>query len=310
MDIGMTDDKQHSGDTTRLVLDDELASLRARMQGQRASLVVIAGWQIGKEFILNGSEWVMGRSPDATLSINLQSVSRQHARICRRTDTDGEYYEISDLDSMNGTHVNTQLVRTSRINDGDKIQLGDVVVKFMLQDALESQFHAEVHNRIHYNQLTGLLTYESFKPYLAEEIAQAGNKTRFTIAMTDLDGLKKVNDTHGHLMGSRVIQEMGAIMRSVLRPADRAGLYGGDEAIVLYTDAPLAEAQIIAEKLREQIAACTLDHNNKLVNVTISQGLAEYPTHGTAMEQLIAAADGALYAAKGAGRNCVRVAEC
>ena len=306
----MADDKQHSGDTTRLVLDDELASLRARMQGQRASLVVISGWQIGKEFILNGTEWVIGRSPEVSISINLQSVSRQHARITRRQDKDGDVFEISDLNSMNGTHVNTAPIKTAQINDGDKIQLGDVVVKFMLQDALESQFHQEVHQRIHYNQLTGLLTLESFKPHLLEEIAQAGSTTRFTLAMTDLDGLKKCNDTHGHLMGSRVIQEMGAIMRSVLRPADRAGLYGGDEAILLFTDTPLDEAQVVAEKLRTAIAACALEHNGKIVKVTISQGLAEFPKHGTTMEQLIAAADGALYAAKGAGRNCVRVAEC
>ncbi|NUM55296.1 MAG: GGDEF domain-containing protein [Candidatus Hydrogenedentes bacterium] len=306
----MTDDKQHSGDTTRLVLDEELASLRARMQGQRASLVVISGWQIGKEFALSGTEWVIGRSPDVPISINLQSVSRQHARISRQTNKDGDYFEITDLGSMNGTHVNADLVKTSRINDGDKIQLGDVVVKFMLQDALESQFHQEVHQRIHYNQLTGLLTLESFKPHLLSEIQKTGPDKKFTLAMTDLDGLKKVNDTHGHLMGSRVIQEMGSIMRSVLRPADRAGLYGGDEAILLFAESPLTEAMKVAEQLRQAIAACTLEHNGKLVKVTISQGLAEFPTHGATIEQLIAAADGALYAAKGAGRNCVRVAEC
>ncbi len=307
----MSDEKQHSGDTTRLVMDDELASLRARMQGQRASLVVISGWQIGKEFPLSGTEWVIGRSPEVPISINLQSVSRQHARISRRTDKDGDFYEVTDLGSMNGTHVNTALISgTMRINDGDKVQLGDVVLKFMLQDALESQFHQEVHQRIHYNQLTGLLTLEAFKPALVTEIEKTAGNKKFTVAMTDLDGLKKVNDTHGHLMGSRVIQEMGAVIRSTLRPADRAGLYGGDETILLFTESPLAEAMKVAEQLRQAIAACTLEHNGKLVKVTISQGLAEYPTHGTTMEQLIAAADGALYAAKGAGRNCVRVAEC
>ncbi|MBM3290008.1 MAG: FHA domain-containing protein, partial [Candidatus Hydrogenedentes bacterium] len=140
----MADEKQHSGDTTRLVLDDELADLRARMQGQRASLVVISGGQIGKEYVLTGTQWVIGRSPDVSVSINLQSVSRQHARISRRSDRDGDYFEVVDLGSMNGTHVNGDAVTSTRINDGDKIQFGDVVVKFMLQDALEAQFHQEV----------------------------------------------------------------------------------------------------------------------------------------------------------------------
>lgn len=306
----MSEHQKPSGDTTRLVLAEELASLRARMQGRRASLIVLSGWQIGHEFALEGANWTIGRSPDVEITINLPSVSRQHAQISRARDHEAEYFEITDLGSMNGTHVNNELISPSaRLNNGDKIQLGDVVVKFMLQDAVEAEFHQEVARRIHYNQLTGLLTLESFKPHLAEEIAHAKPGTRFTIAMTDLDGLKKVNDTFGHLMGSRIIQEMGAVMRSILRQRDRAGLYGGDEAILLFPDTPIDKALEIAESLRIGIADCKFEAGGQTFGVTISQGLAEFPTHGDTVEKLIAAADGALYAAKGAGRNCVRVVE-
>ena len=94
-----------------------------------------------------------------------------------------------------------------------------------------------------------------------------------------------------------------------MRPQDRAGLYGGDEAIMLYPNTPLAEAQVFAENLRLRIAALQFEHEGVPYSVTISQGLAEWPSHGQTIEQIIAAADGALYAAKGAGRNCVRLAE-
>ena len=301
--------KESSGDTTKFIMAHELAAIRAMQEGQRASLIVLAGWEIGREYLIQEPELTIGRSPDVRISINLPSVSRQHARIAFTKKEHDDYYEITDLNSMNGTRVNNQPIKTVRLESNDKIQLGDVVLKFMLQDAVDSQFHQEVHRLIHYNQLTGLLTLESFKPHLMEEITKRGSGTRFTLAMTDLDGLKKVNDTHGHLCGSKVIQEMGAAIRANLRPQDRAGLYGGDEAIMLYPNTPLAEAQVFAENLRLRIAALQFEHEGVPYSVTISQGLAEWPSHGQTIEQIIAAADGALYAAKGAGRNCVRLAE-
>ena len=305
----MTDAEKKRGDTTKLILPEELAQLRAmQSKHKRVSLIVLSGWQIGREFVIDTPELTIGRSVDAEVSINLPSVSRQHARISFVAAEEESYFHLADLKSMNGTSVNNEEIKEARLQSGDKIQIGDVVVKFLIQDPMDAKFHEEVHRRIHYNQLTGLLTLESFKPQLAEEIAKAKPGTRFTVAMTDLDGLKKVNDTYGHPMGSLVIQEMGRTIRELLRTRDRSGLYGGDEAIFLYPDTLLDEAVEIAERLREGIATMPLSFEDKPFGVTISQGLAEWPTHGQTMEQIIAAADGALYAAKGAGRNCVRVA--
>jgi diguanylate cyclase (GGDEF)-like protein len=305
----MEKQKESDGDTTKLILAEELAAIRAMHEGQRATLIVLAGWEIGREIPIHETQITIGRSPDATVTISLPSVSRHHASITFVKTEEDEYYEIADLNSMNGTRVNNEPVRTVRLNTNDKIQLGDVVLKFMLQDELDALFHHEVHRRIHYNDLTGLLTLESFKPHVIDEIAKGAKGKPFTLAMTDLDGLKKVNDTHGHLQGARVIGEMGAAIRANLRPRDRAGLYGGDEAIILYPGTTLDEASNLAESLRRSIAAMQLEHEGVPFGVTISQGLAEWPTHGRTLEQIIAAADGALYAAKGAGRNCTRSAE-
>lgn len=121
--------------------------------------------------------------------------------------------------------------------------------------------------------------------------------------------MKRVNDTYGHLAGRGVVREMGEMMRGAIREEDCAGLYGGDEAIVMYRDATIPAAREIAEGLRKTIEARKFERDGATFGVTISQGLAEWPRHGKTAEALIAAADRALYAAKQAGRNRVCTAD-
>jgi diguanylate cyclase (GGDEF)-like protein len=209
---------------------------------------------------------------------------------------------------MNGTTVNSQsIVDPAQLGDGDKIQIGDTVFKFAVQDAIDVQFHREIHRLIHYDELTGLMTMGSFRRVLEHAIAAARENQVFTVAMTDLDGLKRVNDTYGHLAGRMVIAEMGAMMRDWLRAKDFAGLYGGDEAIVLFPSTPAPEAQALADSLRTRIESRSFELGGNRFSVTLSQGLAEWPLHGQTVEAIIAAADCALYEAKKAGRNCVHV---
>lgn len=275
----------------------------------RASLVVLSGWEIGHEFDVNDCPRVLGRSTQADIYVNAPSVSRQHARFDRVFEEGEEYFTVTDLGSSNGTHVNETPVVSTRLKHGDRIRAGDVVFRFVLQDDLDAAFLHEVHQLIHYDQLTGLLTMDAFKRRLETIMRRSHPRACFTLAMTDLDGLKRVNDTHGHLAGRMIVREMGVMMRQCVRPKDLAGLYGGDEAIVLFQDASLEEAKQVAEKLRLTIEQRQFEHQGNTFRVTISQGLAEWPRHGTTMEALIAAADKALYAAKSAGRNCIRTAD-
>jgi diguanylate cyclase (GGDEF)-like protein len=274
----------------------------------RASLIVLAGWEIGKEIEVSGKSMILGRSIDCDTCINSPSVSRQHSQIELVEENGERYFRVTDLGSSNGTHVNNTRTATTRLHDGDKVKMGDVLFKFVLQDEIDSQFHQQVHRLIHYDQLTGLLTMEAFRTRLEEELRLARPGMNFCLAMTDLDGLKKINDTYGHLAGRMVVGGMGRLIRESVRQEDHAGLYGGDEAIILFPNATLEEALAVAEQLRTAIESHLFDHHGQTVCVTISQGLAEYPSHGTTPEALIGAADRALYAAKAAGRNCVRTA--
>ncbi len=272
---------------------------------QRASLIVLGGSEIGEQFDLDTNEQTLGRAPEVAIPLASPLVSRYHARISRISEPDNEHFEIRDLNSSNGTFVNNAPVSNAQLNDGDKIQVGDVLFKFVLQDEADSQFHKKVHELIHYNQLTGLLTLDSFRRYLDQEILRAQPGERFVLAMTDLDGLKEVNDTHGHLAGSMVVREMGAMIRGALRPQDHAGLYGGDEVIILFPQTPMADALKMAEGLRKTFETREFDYKGERFQVTISQGLAEWPVDGEEVDQIIAAADKALYKAKSTGRNCI-----
>jgi diguanylate cyclase (GGDEF)-like protein len=276
-----------------------------------ASLIVISGWEIGREIELGPlpNETVLGRSPDAHIVIPDSSVSRQHARLSRGKDGQTDYMAVVDLGSSNGTFVNGASVRSEqRLRSGDKISLGVVVFKYVVQDAYDQQFHQRVHRLIHYDQLTGLMTRESFMQYL-QGLMSSGDHQNLTLAMTDLDGLKQVNDTHGHLAGQHAVRTMGSLIRGVLRSQDRAGLYGGDETMIVFPDTKLEGATGVAEQIRDSVENHVFTLDEITFHVTISQGLAEWPVGGGSATALIASADKALYAAKAAGRNCVRTFE-
>ncbi len=274
---------------------------------QKASLIMISGSEIGREIELSGTDIIVGRSPLVHTTIGDPSISRSHAKISHFKEAEGEFFEITDLGSRNGTSINGIRVTTARLRNGDKVQLGDVVLKFVVQDALDAQFYKEIHRRIHYDQLTGLLTMEAFRRVLDGEIDRKDDNV-FTLAMTDLDGLKRVNDTHGHLAGRMIVREMGATLRRLLREQDHPALYGGDETIILYPGTTLEQASEVAETIRTAFESRVFEFRGQTFGVTISQGLAEWPRDGKTAEEIIAAADSALYAAKAAGRNCTRVA--
>jgi len=281
----------------------------AHSPGTTASLVVISGWEIGHEFVIDGDSVVIGRAPVSDVRINVPSISRKHAEI-RKVEADGLLrFTIADLGSSNGTVVNGGPVTTQPLNDDDKIRLGEVVLKFVVQDPMESDYHRNVHRLIHFDQLTGLMTNEAFRARLEAVIEASSPDKPFCIAMTDLDGLKIVNDTHGHLAGRSVVRGMGQLIRDTVREQDSAGLYGGDEAMLLIAEATLADAQSVTEQLRTTIEDHKFEYESALIRVTISQGLAEWPRHGESADAIIGAADRALYAAKAAGRNCTKTAD-
>lgn len=152
------------------------------------------------------------------------------------------------------------------------------------------------------NGLTLLATRRFFMKGFDREIARAqrGLSNLFSVVMIDLDDFKEYNDSYGHVAGDRALQNVSYILRRKLRASDIAGRFGGEEIIVLLTGATKDRAAQVAERMRKEI--------EEESDVTASIGVASYPDDGQNVENLIRAADEALYRAKRTGKNKVCLA--
>jgi diguanylate cyclase (GGDEF)-like protein len=161
----------------------------------------------------------------------------------------------------------------------------------------------------HTDELTGVHNRRRFIELATEELARARRYGHpVTLLMIDLDHFKAVNDRHGHAGGDEVLRSFVQTARTVMRQSDVFGRIGGEEFAALLPHTALQSAQIIAERLLDQINghAVELPHGQS-VRYTVSLGVAEAQGH-TTVPELMAAADKALYAAKAQGRNRSMVA--
>ncbi len=157
--------------------------------------------------------------------------------------------------------------------------------------------------------LTGLYNHRFVLRRTREETAEAKRyRTPLSLLMLDLDHFKRVNDTHGHPAGDRVLMGMAQILREHTREADILSRYGGEEFLLVLPNTGRDGARHIAERLRRQVAATDLGGAALRLRMTVSVGLASYPDDAEDPEALIKAADDALYAAKRAGRDRVMAA--
>lgn len=124
-----------------------------------------------------------------------------------------------------------------------------------------------------------------------------------SLLMCDIDHFKRINDTYGHAAGDVVIHVIAEAVRRNLRSTDIAGRYGGEEYAVLLVDTDLAQASVLAERLRQSVEALHINYNGHLLKVTLSLGLAQFSADMTEHRQWIEAADKALYQSKANGRN-------
>lgn len=151
--------------------------------------------------------------------------------------------------------------------------------------------------------LTGLYNRRRLMEAVNDEARRSQRlKHTFALLMVDVDHFKKYNDSFGHPAGDGVLARVAAILREATREVDLVARYGGEEFLVMLPETGMPEAQEIAERIRARIA----EENFPGRRMTVSIGVAEFPLHGDTPEQVIAAADEALYEAKREGRDKVR----
>ncbi|MFC3999250.1 GGDEF domain-containing protein [Nocardiopsis sediminis] len=153
---------------------------------------------------------------------------------------------------------------------------------------------------------TGLLNAAAWEAEAATEVARAHQSgDPVAVLIVDIDHFKGVNDTYGHLFGDHVLAGVATTLTHQLRPTDAVGRFGGEEFVVLLPGADMAEACRAAERLRMRVGRMVLKADDAGVSITVSIGVAVLGVHGDDIVGLLAAADLALYRAKGAGRNRV-----
>ena len=276
---------------------------------RRPVLIVQRGAEIGRRYLLNEFPLVVGRHPrraDLLLAGDTQ-VSGRHLRL----DSDGDGVTLVDLDSTNGTRLGSQICspgETRGLQPGDRVHVGDTVLRFDLQDLVDEHFHDEIHRRMNVDDLTGLPVKRVFDRNLEWAVAAARSHDHsLVVLMIDMDGLKRINDTFGHHVGAASIAEVGHRIGARIGGRGNATRFGGDEFTVYLEQLARNEGLTWADALRAEIEGEMVQVEGVEARPTLSIGLASLPQDGDRPKKLVRAADAALYRAKAAGRN--RVAE-
>ncbi|OGO23549.1 MAG: hypothetical protein A2144_11160 [Chloroflexi bacterium RBG_16_50_9] len=164
-----------------------------------------------------------------------------------------------------------------------------------------AELYEKAKQRANTDELTGLFNHRFFHQRLNEEIARSSRFGEvFSLVLIDVDHFKKYNDIHGHLAGDDILKKVGSHVNHELRDTDICFRYGGDEFAIILPQSPMESGRIVAERMRKAIESRT---DWQGIPITISLGLASWPTDGVMKEELIQSSDAALYFAKQTGKN-------
>jgi diguanylate cyclase (GGDEF)-like protein/PAS domain S-box-containing protein len=196
-------------------------------------------------------------------------------------------------------NVGNRLLLISLLMDISERTRAERAVQVLQEELREQSTH---------DALTGLYNRHFLEEFFERELLlaeRAGHPV--SVIMGDLDHFKAVNDRHGHLAGDEVLRVFGNLMKHNARASDIICRYGGEEFLLVLPGMTEEGAVERAEQLRRAMAATPVSHGASQITVTASFGVATFPFHGRTTDELIAAADSALYSAKADGRNRVNL---
>ena len=236
--------------------------------------------------------------------------------VCRHLDADGEVGPYTCIpivgrgQILGMLHLRGEVLRTRK----GSAALDDSVERLIDQLSLSLtniELRERLENMALRDGLTGLYNRRFLDEMLERDLAKLKRDGKTAALMLlDVDHFKRFNDTHGHQAGDEALRRVGTALAAAVRASDVVCRYGGEEFLVFLPDCDLSEAIAKAEKIRAAVGATSMTMGERVIpHVTISIGLAMFPTHANTRGQIILAADAALYRAKGAGRNRVVTAE-
>lgn len=168
------------------------------------------------------------------------------------------------------------------------------------------QFETQLLDMANHDPLTGLYNRRRFNQEIESQLAMSRRYgLNFSLLFLDIDQFKDVNDSRGHRAGDDLLVELAQILRAGVKDTDIVARFGGDEFALLLPHTHENDAMAVAQRLLEQVRAHPFEVANSPINVTISVGVASYPAHSVAADELLSCADVAMYEAKELGRNRV-----
>ena len=298
--VTLADDELYES-TLEVTISRDMRSLIRVADHQQALLLVLSGPRLGNRTVLADAPMEIGRGSNAGLVLDADSVSRRHAKI----EPLDAGYRLTDLGSTNGTYVNGVRVKEHTLQDGDRVQIGKALLKYLAGGNIEGAYHEEVQRLMSFDALTGVHNKRHFDESLrvALSAAQTGP---VSLLVLDIDHFKKVNDTYGHMAGDAVLCATANVVKSSVPAQYLFARVGGEEFAVLCPNTPLAQAKACAERIRVAVAENIPTFEEKRLPVTASLGVAEFKAGSEEEpEALFGRADEKLYQAKDAGRNRV-----
>lgn len=243
-------------------------------------------------------------APGATVEVHIRG------ELARAATSENEPARLFTLPLRDSSGVVAFLPRNGAEFDGTAAPLIEALLRHVAMALDNARMAHRLRELSCRDGLTRLFNHRAIHERLGEELSRAlRHKNPLSVALCDLDNFKAVNDTHGHLAGDTVLRAVSSCLRSTLRTGDVMGRHGGEEFLIVLPETGLEAARVAAERLRTALAENPVVlPSGEILTVTASFGVASHaecpqPLRTSA---LLTLADTRLYAAKAAGRNCVR----
>jgi diguanylate cyclase (GGDEF)-like protein len=198
--------------------------------------------------------------------------------------------------------------------DGDRFDSGDIALIELFSQLVGAsigniKLFEKIQRQATTDGLTGLVNHKTFYEILEKELWRSrryGGK--ISLIMVDVDNLKNINDAYGHRAGDKAIREISKRIKECIRQIDTAARYGGDEFAVILLNTSLSDATVVAQRMVDAVGSSPTTWNKEQIPLSISVGLGQYDAD-ISPEDITSRSDQALYTAKQAGKNTVRIFE-
>ncbi|KAF0250584.1 MAG: hypothetical protein FD167_11 [bacterium] len=293
----------------------------ARITGLYFTITVIEGTDFGLIFPIEKEQTLIGRKDQGDLPVDIElnddQASRRHLMLVKRSLLDKTGYVVAvDLESKNGTFVNGKAIvseggkKEVDLYSGDKIQIGNTVLKYEIRDTLETSYQERLYQQVTRDAQTGLWN-NNYAEREMEKLLSIGqrNGSPFSVLISSIDFLQTLNETYGRNIGDALLRAVAKTIMSELSDYEIASRHKGNEFLIMLPETDLSGASNKAERIRQAIESFDFTSVDCPQKVTLSVGISQFPVCGHTAAELTKQADQALYRAQQVGRNRVMLAE-